>query len=165
MTEDMKNFMGKLSDQMHYTDVFNDESGDKMKNLIDRNKRWERESQERKQKKEDETKKYQAYDAHIETESLRGLLPQVKDTLEDNQYKYTGTMDHVEKVHHETFLNLERLSTAEIEKRLETAKKRQMEYMKDAMNSNSYGSRQCASDQGILISLYQAEIDKRAVNE
>ena len=162
MTTDVKNFLGELSGQLHKPDIFTDGSGEKIGQIIDTHKRWEKEAAERKQKEEQAKAEREKPHATLSADSLKQMLPGINQTLKDNEYKFVGEVGgRVDLVHQETPLNLARLTKPELEAKLKTARHRQEEYLKES----GEGAKQCANDQGTIISFIEQEIARRGESE
>ena len=158
MTTDVKDFLTQVNGQMHKADIFTDGSGEKIGQIIDTHKQWEKDAAERKQKEEQAEAERRKPHATLSADSLRQMLPAVNQTLKDNEYKFVGEVGgNVDLVHNETPLNLARLTKSELEAKLKTARHRQEEYLKES----GEGAKQCADDQGTIISFIEQEIARR----
>ena len=158
MTTDVKDFLTQVNGQMHKPDIFTDGSGEKIGQIIDTHKQWEKEAAERKQAEEQAKAEREKPHATLSADSLKQMLPGINQTLKDNEYKFVGEVGgRVDLVHNETPLNLARLTKSELESKLATARQKQEEYLKES----GEGAKQCADDQGAIISFIQQEIDRR----
>lgn len=158
MTTDVKDFLTQVNGQMHKADIFADGSGEKIGQIIDTHKQWEQDAAERKQAEEKAEAERRKPHATLSADSLRQILPGINQHMKDNEYKFVGEVGgNVEMIHHETPLNLARLTKSELEAKLKTARHRQEEYLKES----GEGAKQCANDQGAIISFIEQEIDRR----
>lgn len=158
MTTDVKDFLAQVNGQMHKADIFKDGDGEKIGKIIATHKQWEEEAADRKQKEEQAKAEREKPHATLSADSLRQMLPRINQTMKDNEYKFVGEVGgKVERIHNETPLNLARLTKSELEAKLETARHKQEEYLKES----GEGAKQCANEQGAIISFIEQEIDRR----
>jgi hypothetical protein len=172
MDGEMKAFFKGLDSQIHkgsVWDQFEDANG-VIKKQIDKEEQIQANIQADKQRKEEEKKKWEAWDARIPEDSIRLLLPGVAKSLQDNGTKITANLSEESALIKEervgSLLKLENYSTDELKTKLESAKNLQISYTTEAMLADGDISRDSlkllAKDQACLVSMYQEELDRRS---
>lgn len=171
MTDETKAFLKGLDSQMHKGSVWDFEGANtKLKKQIDDEKQFAASIQAEKQRKAEEKKKWEKWDASISKDSVRLLLPGIDKTIQDNKYSVKANLSDKSIVIKEertgSLLGLEKYSTDEIKEKLERAQNLQSTYAAEALIAESDSSREgkkaLVKEQACLVSIYQNELDQRS---